>query len=177
MIATTKKLYLAVTLALAAMMLAATVAVAAVTFDPGTGKGFVGKGDLQVPWGWNNSQLQQNASGVSFTYNTVDEYDVTIEFETGNPAQPKSLKTHTVTQEKSTAVDKTVAYDLRVKNQITGFNLNGFGATNVSGDPIPSVGDECPNGNLGCEVIAVEKTSSSGGLYAHHSSKNSLLLQ
>lgn len=49
--------------ALAAATLA-TVAIAAVTFDPVTGTGFVGKGDVQTAFGWNNQQLQQNADGV-----------------------------------------------------------------------------------------------------------------
>lgn len=32
-------------------------ALATVTFDPGTGTGFVGKGDVQNAFGWNNAQL------------------------------------------------------------------------------------------------------------------------
>ena len=53
--------------ALFAMALA-TTAQAAVTFDPETGTGFVGKGDVQVAFGWNNAQFQANATGLSFAY-------------------------------------------------------------------------------------------------------------
>jgi hypothetical protein len=46
--------------ALCAML--ATAALAAVTFDVNTGFGFVGKGDVQLAFGWNNKALQTNAT-------------------------------------------------------------------------------------------------------------------
>jgi hypothetical protein len=140
----------------------------------GSGVGFVGKGDVQLAFGWNNAVLQQNASGVSFTYEATEEYDVTIEYDTGNPDNPRSINHHTVTQGKSTGVSASVAYDKRVRSQITGFNLTGFfGDPIVTGDPLPSVGDSCPNGNIGtCFVTAVDKISSSGGLYVHYGSSS-----
>ena len=57
-----KKMLLA---AAAATVFISAAALASVTFDPNTGTGFVGKGDIQVPMGWNNKQLQNNAGGVS----------------------------------------------------------------------------------------------------------------
>lgn len=153
-----------------------TVAFAIVTFDPNTGTGFVGKGDVQTPFGWNNAAAQQNATGVTFTYNVTETYDVTIEFDTGNPAQPKSVKHHVLTQGKSSAVNASIASEARRTGQYTGWNLNGFGATVVSGDSIPSVGDSCPNGNLGtCFVTDVQLSSSNGGLYAHFGGNSTLL--
>ena len=169
-----RKLYLAMGMALVAMLVAAGAVYAAVTFDTSTGTGFAGKGDVQLAFGWNNSALQKNASGVTFSYNSTDTYDVTIEFDSGNPDNPRSVNHHTVTQNKATNVNSSVAYDPRVKNQITGFNLRGFGATTVSGDPIPAVGDSCPNGD-NCVVTAVEKVSSSGGLYANYGTSSVLI--
>jgi hypothetical protein len=34
----------------------------------------VGKGDVQLAFGWNNAQAQQNAQALSFTYNTAETY-------------------------------------------------------------------------------------------------------
>ena len=47
-------------------VLVAGLAYAAVTFDPTTGQGFVGKGDVQYTFDWNNAQLQANADDVGF---------------------------------------------------------------------------------------------------------------
>ena len=45
-----------------------SVASAGVQYDAATGKGFVGKGDVQTAFGWNNGDLQKNAAGVTFKY-------------------------------------------------------------------------------------------------------------
>jgi hypothetical protein len=62
----TKRITAAVGVTVATLMLA-PAANAAVTFNDTTGTGFVGKGDVQVAFGWNNKQLQTNATGVSFS--------------------------------------------------------------------------------------------------------------
>lgn len=56
---------------------------ASVTFDPTTGAGFVGKGDVQTAFGWNNQALQANAADVTFSYNAVDTYSATCSWITG----------------------------------------------------------------------------------------------
>jgi hypothetical protein len=60
---------------------------AAVTFDPETGTGFVGKGDVQTAFGWNNKQLQDNAGLVQFRATTTSETTWTCikESPTGDP--------------------------------------------------------------------------------------------
>ena len=147
----------------------ATAAFAAVTFDPATGLGFVGKGDVQTLLGLSNSQMQAVHTDVTFRYDATEAYTVTVEFDTGNPDQPRSLKHHVITKEKSSTVSASIAASSRKTGQWTGWNLTGFGVITETGDPLPSVGDECPNGNLGtCVVTAVEldPSSSTGGLYA-----------
>ena len=42
-------------LAAIAALAVSTAALATVTFDPATGIGFVGKGDVQLAFGWNNA--------------------------------------------------------------------------------------------------------------------------
>ena len=152
----------------------AAPATAAVTFDPGTGTGFVGKGDVQLAFGWNNPQLQLNASGITFTYESEENYSAVCSWVTGE--NTRGEKTHNVAHKKSTTVNSAVAFDARVRNQITGFNLTGFGGTTSTGS-IPVVGEACP-GNEGHEGTwsTVEQTGSSGGLYVNHGAVSALLL-
>ena len=64
----TKRISAAVGTTVAATLMLAPAASAAVTFNETNGTGFVGKGDVQVAFGWNNKQLQTNATGVSFSF-------------------------------------------------------------------------------------------------------------
>lgn len=50
---------------------------AAVQFDPVSGTGFVGKGDVQTFFGWNNQQLQKNADKVQATGQITTVTEVT----------------------------------------------------------------------------------------------------
>ena len=154
-----------------AAIAASAAALATVTFDSTTGTGFVGKGDVQLAFGWNNATLQKNASGVTFTYNAVDTYDAECywETETGNG----KIIVHDITVPKHTSVNATIAYDPRVRNQITGFNLKGFGTT-VTDGTVPVVGDACPGNNPGT-IIGVTLTSSTGGLYVNYGTTSVLL--
>ncbi len=45
---------------------------AAITFDSAAGTGFVGKGDVQYSFGWNNKDLQNNLATVVITYVAVE---------------------------------------------------------------------------------------------------------
>jgi hypothetical protein len=153
---------------LAALAVVASAALATVTFDAATGKGFVGKGDVQLALGWNNAMLQSNASGVSFTYEASEDFDITCEWDTG----VKNIVHHVNHRQRSTTLNAAVLVDLRKNRQqdVTGFNLTGFGSTVESGDPIPSVGDGCPGfqGN-GAVVTAVQTLGATvGGLYVHY---------
>ena len=117
-------------------------ALAAVTFDPATGTGFVGKGDVQLIYGWNNSQLQTNAGVVQFqaSSTTVTERSWTCTNENNENLQVRERLTTTTTQ----GLVDSIA---RVKNQITGFNLTGYAGTptetsTTDGPPLNS----CPSG-------------------------------
>jgi hypothetical protein len=120
----------------------ATVALGAVTFDPATGTGFVGKGDVQLIFGWNNKALQDNAASVQFRASTEEVTEVSWECTNANNEniQERARTTTTTTQ----GVVSNIA---RVKNQITGFNLTGYSAGSTStseteGPPLNS----CPSG-------------------------------
>jgi hypothetical protein len=162
-------------LGLAACTAVTVAAYAAVTFSPATGIGFVGKGDLQTPWGWNDAKLQGCASGISFYYaaSQTASYAAVCVFTTGDgtPGQKTHYVEHNVN--KVSAVNSNVTHEARKNHEgkITGFNLTGLeSTTTIASGTIPVVGAPCP-GNNGHDGVwgSVEQTSSSasgGGLYA-----------
>jgi hypothetical protein len=160
--------------ALRALSVLAVAALAcAYTLNP-DGTGFVSKGEVQTAFGWNNALLQKNASGVTFRYDTAEEYkyDCTFTVEVG---KDKVREPRTQNRGKSTSVNAVVAYDARIKNQVTGFTLTSFTSSTSSGE-VPVDGGSCPGGQFNDGVISnVELVSSSGGLYASHSGVEVLL--
>jgi len=147
----------------AALIFATAIASASVTFDPNTG-GFVGKGDVQLAFGWNNAKLQQNASGVTFSYDAVDTYSATCTWVTGEGT--KGEKIHNVEHNRRASVASTVAFDARKHSQIDGFILAPAGASDTNG-VAPVVGAPCvsENGNGNdAKWSAVTLVSSTGGL-------------
>ena len=131
------KRYLVLAVTLVTMMSLMAVPVrASVTFDPATGTGFVGKGDVQLAYGWNNAQLQANATSVTFTYVTTDTYEVVNAWATGNADNPVSLNSHIQTVTTTVGVNAVVDNDprqMKGQKQFTGFILKGFGTTVVDG--------------------------------------------
>jgi alpha-glucuronidase len=147
----------------AALVFASAVAFASVTFDPATGTGFVGKGDVQLAFGWNNQALQQNANTLTFSYQAEEQYkyDCTFTVEVG---KDKVREPRTQNRGKDSSVSASVAYDARRSNQITGFNLTGFGPVTTTGE-VPENGGSCPGGPFNDGMISnVELISSTGGL-------------
>lgn len=155
-----------------ATLLLFTGAAQAYTMDS-LGNGFVGKGEVQTVFEWNNAKLQSNASGVTFSYRTAEEYTAVCTFITGEGTRGE--QTHNVPREVTTAVSAAVAYDTRVRNQITGFTLQGFSTTTVTGE-LPVVGGACAGGGPeGGTWTSVTLTSSQGGLYAGYGTEWKLL--
>lgn len=134
-------------------------ATASVTLNS-DGSGFVGKGDVQAAFGWTNAKLQQNAGGVTFSTAQAVSQDftqaltqtatqamsetVSCTITVGGEKHPVTFyrdgtragtqtgtETGSRTGTKTGTINGTVAFDPRLKNQITGFNLTGFGS--VSG--------------------------------------------
>ena len=156
--------------AAAAFAVVSTAAMASVTFDPTTGLGFVGKGDVQIAFGWNNAAAQTNAKAVSFSYNATDTYDVGCEWSTGT----NHVVVHDITVPKHTSVSSSILSDPRKTGQWTGYNLNGLGTT-VTDGVVPTVGGTCP-GNSGLGLVTdVTLTGSTGGLYVNYGG-NSVLI-
>ena len=153
--------------AAAALAVVSTASYAAVSFDAASGTGFVGKGDVQLAFGWNNSALQRNASGVTFTYSSIENFEAVCTFVTGEGTRGEKI--HNIEHKKSSSVIATVAYDARQRNQITGFNLNGFGATTSTG-AVPVVGMPCMGnaGHDGTWSSVVSLGDADGGLSVNY---------
>jgi hypothetical protein len=128
----------------------ATAAGATVTFNPSTGTGFVGKGDVQLAYGWNNATLQKNASGIGFVYVAQETYTAVCTWTTGEGTRGE--QTHNVNHRTTTGISSTIAYDPRVRNQITGFTLTGILSTTTEVGTVPVVGGACP-GNQGTDGV------------------------
>ncbi|MEZ0209271.1 MAG: hypothetical protein ACAH17_03800 [Candidatus Paceibacterota bacterium] len=125
----------------ACAVLMAFAAIASVTFNPATGTGFAGKGDVQLAFAWNNAQLQKNLAGVTFKYVSTATYVADCTWMTGPDWKRKS---HTIDRTTTNSVNGLVAFDARQRNQITGINLNGFdGVPVVTGGEIPVLGAVC----------------------------------
>jgi hypothetical protein len=146
--------------------------------------GWVGKGEVQNAFGWNNARLQQAAPGVDFEYTEEATYDVTLQWfsdsfsrtdsddeSTNCEPNPDSsappgksficTTTHEVTTEKTSSIDAAINADPRQSpKQFTGFKLVDISITE-SGN-VPNEGDSCPNGgpDSECTVTSVEQTGS-----------------
>jgi hypothetical protein len=158
-------------LAASAVLMVAAAPAAAYTGTPlANGMGFVGKGEVQTPWGWNNSTLQKYAAGVTFSMESSAVYAQDCEksftreewVNIGEPYavynakgalirydQDQERVTVNYTNEKTFAKSVTINAALngdprqtKGQNQFTGFNLKGFGDT--SGDTVPT--DLCTPG-------------------------------
>jgi hypothetical protein len=162
-----RKSMLAGAVALAAI---STAAYATVTFDTTTGTGFVGKGDVQLAFGWNNAVMQSRHLAVTFVADTSAEYDVTCEWDTVTGKSSKTVH-HIVTNHKTVGSTAAVDSTSRKTGQYTGWFLTGMDGSLDGGDA-PAVGDSCPQGGGNAEpdpeendavVTAVSLISGGGG--------------
>lgn len=142
----------------------ATSAAAAVTFDPATGEGFVGKGDVQLALDLNNAQLQAQANTIAgeFTYDATTVTEVAWEC-TNSRNENIQERSRTTTTETSGVVG---AVTRDGKKQVTGFILTGYGSSSESRTTDGPALNSCPtNWVLTTSAGAPEQISSTGGLF------------
>lgn len=156
-----KKLTILMAVAMTAL-LSATAAFAAVTFDPATGEGFVGKGDVQKAFGWNNATMQANHEDVTFTY--------VLEESMEQDCASNDRGTFTVVGErsKSESVNSALVADSRKKNQYVGWNLTGLGTVIEDSNNWTS----CPDGSNPQGDPRIESVEA---LYANHAGDSRLI--
>ena len=171
-----RKLSLALGIATVTALGGASAASAAVTFDPATGNGFVGKGDVQYTYNWNNARLQANAASVDFQYQSMQDYEVTCEFDTlqGRVTERRTVH-HVTTKELNTSVSRDIGTVTRKNPQgdVNGFSLTGIESSSERGEPVPAIGDECKFGagnSFNDAITAVELVRDAGGLLVKYGS-------
>jgi hypothetical protein len=144
---------------------AVTPANAEVTFDSVAGKGFVGKGDVQLAFGWSNQTLQMNASLVDFKYNEQAKWAVTCEYTSENK---NFSETRAHSQTITRNLNDKLAYSGRKNSSdmLTGYHLSFSEKLVTAGSTfeIPEVGQNCEQGNDTGQVTAVELISISKSL-------------
>ena len=156
----------------AAGLIAATSLASAAVILNADGTGFVGKGDVQLAFNWNNATLQKNAVDVRFSYSATTIYVATCSWVTGEGTRGE--KTHYVPFTVSADVNRLITYDARVRNQITGFTLTGFGATSSVGAP-PEVGGSCLGEGADGTWSAVAMESETEALYVIYGASRQVL--
>jgi hypothetical protein len=160
-----RKLIITTALALVAAVSVSAMAFGAVTFDPATGNGFVGKGDVQLALGYNNAQLQNaaNSGAISFSYASEVSYSQDCIKENRRQTIEKTFKT-------TRAVNAAVTGSARKNSQldVTGFNLTGHTSATPSAPTdlcTPGVGQgEDANGWTPADGSVVTETGRTGGL-------------
>jgi hypothetical protein len=151
-----------------ALLLVVPWALADVSFDVSTGMGFVGKGDVQLAFGWNNQVVQANAGFVYFTYEAEDEFNMDCTWTNGGGNTQTTTK-----RNQESSIDSAVVMNTRRHAQVDGFVLTGMGEP--TGDATPQVGDECSNGNNEGTITDVTLIRSTGGLFVHYGETKVLL--
>ncbi|WP_250030286.1 hypothetical protein [Paractinoplanes maris] len=148
--------------ALAAVVGAAAPASAAVTYDPRTMKGYVGRGDVLKAFGWTDATLAAKASGLVFDHDfwTNDTYTVAC----GKKAFPV---VHYREFGRYELRDATVQNNARgaagYAGKVAGFWLTGprFG---ISGTTVPpAAGQPCPSTTQGTTITSAKLVSSVKG--------------
>jgi hypothetical protein len=133
----------------------------AATFDPSTGTGFVGKGEVQSAFNWNDKDLQTNANGVTFEFVATTTYTALCTWETGK-------KTHIKEVTDTIGIDEVVDMAKRTnkKEHVNGFTLDGFDLETVTVGEMPKDGDSCDaEGRNDKGTLTIESETSSTGLY------------
>ena len=165
--------------AAAALAFVSSAAFATVTGDATNGW-FVGKGDVQSAFGWNNETLQEewNAGEITFHYDTSADYDVVCGWD--NPPSSHVQMHHQVTSTVNVGLNGTLAATGRTKNQITGFNVPA--PTGSASGNVPLVGDTCAaddvdgNHHTGTvDSVTPLGSNGGGGLYVSWNGEDVLL--
>ncbi|MET8149534.1 hypothetical protein ACIBSW_38335 [Actinoplanes sp. NPDC049668] len=142
--------------ALAGVLVPATAASASIRFDPATGTGYVGGGDVRTAYRWTGAMLRVRAAGLTFSHSTSieDTYDVFC----GSTGQAPVEVTH-LRQSARVELGVSVDYDAPSgygagrRGGVAGFRLTGA-VSGISGTTVgPAVGAPCPAARAAADTI------------------------
>jgi hypothetical protein len=152
------------------------VAAKAVTLPTADQPGFVGKGDVQTAFGWNNARMQANHTDVTFEYDNTVTISWVCTWTTG---PTHNRQTHSTNYTFTTGVAATIASESRRTGQWTGWILSPVDLSGSGQQPNPDCnGNPFGGGNSGGKVVDQESitvTPAGGGLYAIHNGDRRLL--
>jgi hypothetical protein len=167
-----KKLFLSFFVAVLAAF--AAPALADITFDPTTGTGFVGNGDVRqaFPELKNNAILQENIAGVTFNVTRTFNYIATCRYVTaeGTSAEAENFFTDAYNLTLNTDVDILV----RTRKQATGIKLLGY-APMIQSTIVPIGGDACVVGGITGAYSSVVLFGSSTDAFINYNGQTSPL--
>jgi hypothetical protein len=141
----------------------------AVTYDFGSGEGFIGKGDVQYTYGWNDRDLQANAKSVKFRVASQTVFEVS--WECTNEKNEKIQEREQTTTISLQGLLTTVTRDNK-SGKVTGFKLEGYdglstSTTSTEGPAVNSCPGDSGNGDkwtlTSLAGAAVEMSSLGGG--------------
>jgi hypothetical protein len=146
-------------LAAATAACVSTAAVAGISFNPATGTGFIGKGDVQSALGLNNPQLQALylSGGITFKFSQFETWQITCSWiKDDGKTEPvtKNLRTRRTRGVNATLNAQGRDISSGINGPNTGFILNGFNGGGTTDEPIPNVGDACIGGDPATPVPA-----------------------
>jgi hypothetical protein len=124
-----------------ALATTASLALAAVTFDPATAQGYVAKADVQAAFGWKDQAVQANAGRISF--HLVQRVSASWSCVVDGVVQGVLAETE-ATSAVASAV--TTTSGKRGRPAVSGFSLTGFAA---GGGPVSAIVPSCALGSPG----------------------------
>jgi opacity protein-like surface antigen len=153
-----KKSLLAIA-ATAVLAISTATAAGAYTLDEAASTGWVGKGEVQTAFGWNNAQLQQRGKDVTFSYGSEDSYQITCQWEAGKSG---NIQTRVRERAVTVALDVTGVDRKNPQGSINGYFLT-LGEEVATGGDVPAIGGTCQaEGNDG-QITEVTPLGSTGG--------------
>jgi len=125
--------------AIVALAATASLALAAVTFDPTTASGYVAKLDVQAAFGWKDQALQANAGRISF--HVVQRATASWSCVVDGVVQQMVTDIEVASPVASVA---TTSPGKRNHPALSGFSLTGFAA---GGGPVTAIVPSCGSGS------------------------------
>lgn len=142
---------------------------ASTTLDPSDGTGFVGKGDLQLQWGWSDAQLQANYADTVFTLKQHQKTEGVCEG-WSEATKNKASELKTKEYDRTSNLFTGLAWSARTTGKtpkVTGINLNGLGATSESGGTFTS-GETCTAQGAAGTIVSIAVIEETTSLLANY---------
>lgn len=154
----------------------AAPAAAAVTYDPDTKAGFVGRGDVQRAFGWTDAELAETASGVAFDQDfwTDDTYAVGCGPRTFPAVHHREFGRFEL-------IGTVVRHGSRGSasgygGMLTGFRITGARSGISSTSVAPAAGQPCPQAGPAITAVRLVSTTVGWALSARSGARSRGLL-